>query len=784
MSSPQNPPWLYTVLMSFVRMVLARRAWVLGLVGVVTMVCAVSLTQVTFATSLDGLFFGPEHKAFQKYKQRKHQFGTDEVLLIAVEHDRPFEPSHIRQLQGAHSALRALPEVSRVQSIANVQRVQSVSGSIKTTLFAEDVLADPSKEPQALKTLREDPIIKGLFLAPRAGHFLILVELKPNDARSAEDGPKVLEQIRGAMIEAGYSGDALHWAGFLATMSEIVHQSLFNILKLLPLVLLCLLAAVYLMFGRWWPVWVNTVSALLAVVWALGFGVFHNPVFSIMTTIVPCLILIISFSDVVHICSAYLLELQRGIPKREAIVEASADVGTACFLTSLTTCVGFMSMMFIPSPVFKRLGLTAGIGVIMAYMLAVTIVPICLDALPEPKEDWRANKVGVVQVWIDRSMEALAVWTRTYPRWILLGFAGFFGLCVFGVSQIHFETNLNARLDEDNPVRVDERFLRAHFTNAATMDVYVEANQPGGLLDPKVFEGMVAFEQALEAREDVTKVVALTDVMRVTHEAIVGTDGVDFVPTTRERLAQTLELIGMQGPEALSSMMDSSRRTARMTVYTDRSGIRGQFDQSQEILALARSHISPHAEVEVSGFGMLIGGWIDEVVNGQKRGVLASMGIIAFILILGFRSVRVGVVSMLPNILPLIAVGGYCGLFWEQVDSDTLIVAMIAIGIGVDDTIHFLARYRLERLRGNDRAEGLRQTFLFSGRGILMTTFIFAVGFLPLTMSAYLTIANMGLLLPYAFVVAVVADLLWVPALIEVGLLEMPGKTASGSKTS
>lgn len=775
MSALQNPPWLYTVLMSFVRMVLSRKALVIGAVGAVTLLCALSLTQVTFATSLEGLFFGPEHKEFQQYKKRKHQFGTDEVLLIAVEHDRPFSPEHLKRLQGAHSALTALPYISRVQSIGNVQRVQSISGSIKTTLFAEEVLADPSKEKEVLKTLREDPIIKGLFLAPRAGHFLILVELKPDDTRSAEDGPKILKAVNLAMVESGYAKESLHWAGVLATMSEIVHQSLFNILKLLPLVLLCLLAAVYLMFGRWWPVWVNTISALLAVVWALGFGVFYNPVFSIMTTIVPCLILIISFSDVVHICSAYLLELKQGLSKTEAIVEAAADVGTACFLTSLTTCVGFMSMMFVPSPVFKRLGLTAGIGVIMAYMLAVTIVPICLAMLPEPNVDWSASKVGIVQVWINKAMEGLATWTQKYPRWIILGFFGFFGLCAFGVSQIHFETNLNARLNEDNHVRVDERFLRQHFTNAATMEVYIETVDDGGLLDPKVFEAMVAFEKEIEAREDVTKVVALTDMMRVTHEAIVGPGGMPFVPTERERLAQTLELLGMQGPDALSSLMDFKRRTARMTVYTNRSGIRGQFEQSQEILAIARKHMDSNVHVEVSGFGMLIGGWIDEVVNGQKRGVLASMGIIAFILILGFRSVRVGVVSMLPNILPLLAVGGYCGLFWEQVDSDTLIVAMIAIGIGVDDTIHFLARYRLERLRGNDRAEGLRQTFLFSGRGILMTTFIFAVGFLPLTLSAYTTIANMGVLLPYAFVVAVVADLLWVPALIEVGWLEMPG---------
>lgn len=779
MTDPNKTPWLYAYLVSFVKLVFARRNWFIGAIVIISVACLGLFTQVILSTSFEGLFFGPNHEGYKQYKVRRAQFGGDAVILFAVEHDDPLNPKNLKKLKAVHEGLEALTDVSRVSSIANVARVRSVSGSIKTIVFADELIENPSQEKQreVFQLMRKDPAIKSLLLSSKAGHFVVLVELT-NKKRAAEQAPALIDSMTKVFESVGYPRGQIHRAGFIATMAEIALQSRVNLTRLLPFVLLCLLLAVYLMFGKWWPVWVCTISALVAVIWSLGFAVIRDPHFSIMMTLVPCLILIISFSDVVHMCSSYFLELQQGKSKRQAIVDACADVGTACFLTSLTTCVGFMSMMFVPTPVFRRLGLTAGVGVCLAYLLAMTIVPIALDILPEPKDGWTEGRLSSVQRLLDRLLDNLAEFSIK-RHWVLLAiFTSLFAVCVWGASRIHFETDLNQRLRSDNVIRVDERFFKANFGSTATVDIYVEVPETNGMLQPETFSKLVALENALETRDDVDKVVSIVDLMQTTHKAIVGEGegALPFLPTTQPRLTQTIDLLQMQGVDALKPMIDFARRTVRMTVYTKQPGIRAQHEQTQVFAKIARDTIGDQVKitVQVLGLGALLGSWIDEIVNGQKRGVLVSMAIIALILVFGFGSLRMGFVSMLPNVLPLIAVGGFVGLAWETVDSDTLIVAMIAIGIGVDDTIHFVSRYQIERLKGANQIDGLRNTFRFSGRGIFMTTFIFTVGFLPLTLSAYTSIAIMGALLPYAFIMAVLADLFWVPALIRAGALDVP----------
>jgi hypothetical protein len=167
----------------------------------------------------------------------------------------------------------------------------------------------------------------------------------------------------------------------------------------------------------------------------------------------------------------------------------------------------------------------------------------------------------------------------------------------------------------------------------------------------------------------------------------------------------------------------------------------------------------------------LLGDWLDDVVRGQRNGLLVSLAVIALMMVVALRSWRVGLLSMIPNVLPLLAIGGWIGWTWDQVDSDTLIPAILAIGIGVDDTIHFLVRYRVEAARSEDVRAALDRTFRFAGRAIVMTTVILVVGFAPFALSDYFTTRLFGTLLPLSLAVALLADLLLVPALVTVGAM-------------
>ena len=166
-----------------------------------------------------------------------------------------------------------------------------------------------------------------------------------------------------------------------------------------------------------------------------------------------------------------------------------------------------------------------------------------------------------------------------------------------------------------------------------------------------------------------------------------------------------------------------------------------------------------------------MGSFLDTILSGQRRGLIFVFFVISILMSMGLRSFRAGMWSMLPNALPLLALGGYLGWSWEKVDSDVLIIAMVAIGIGVDDTIHFLKRYKREFLRHKNIGLSIEYTFRYAGRGIIMTTIILVAGFMPFALSRYLTVHMFGTLLPMALVIALLADLYLVPALIQVGFI-------------
>ena len=197
-----------------------------------------------------------------------------------------------------------------------------------------------------------------------------------------------------------------------------------------------------------------------------------------------------------------------------------------------------------------------------------------------------------------------------------------------------------------------------------------------------------------------------------------------------------------------------------------------------EAARISQEIFGDRIDVRPTGMSFLMGDWLDEILNGQRNSLIASFLMIAVMMTFAVRSLRAGVASMLPNLLPLLCFGGFLGLFWDSVDSDGIIVAILAIGIGVDDTIHFLVRYRIERDRQSDQRMAIRRTFAFAGRAIVMTTVILVVGFLPFAWCDYLSLRMLGWFLPLTLIVAMLADLWLVPAMLTAGLgLEMTPTT-------
>jgi uncharacterized protein len=752
--------------------VLAHRLAALAVMGLLTVLAGLSLTRAVVRTSMTAIFFDEESTSFKAYKAHVAQFGNDDVVVVAVETDDPLSPANLDRLEALHAKLEAHGDVARVTSLhtAALQRATD-DGGTRFLKIPKEARAAKDGGAALIRELQADEIAGGLVLGQDGKSFGVLIELTWDPARSVEVGDVVLDEIYAIFADVGYRPEQLHRAGLTSSMAEVLDQSRWHIEVLFPITVVVLLLVVYLIFGRLWPVFITGLAAGLAVVWTLGFAMVLDRDLHIMMTAVPCVVMIISFSDVIHLISAYLLELGDDKPKEEAIVAATADVGAACFLTSITTMVGFLSLSFVPTPVFQQFGITMGFGVVVAFVLAVTLVPILFSLMATPKS-WSLGVAGKVQGLMDRVLDELASLTTRHPWPIIVAFVFLTAASVYGITLIEFDADVNSRLTADNPVRVDQRFFEEQYVGTSSIDIFVTAAQPGGLLEPDVFNAMAKLDRDVEALPGVDRVLGFPDLVREAWRALLPDLPPDkFIPLTKNGIAQLMIFVGQRSEDDLAPFVDFGRTRAHMVVYTKAQGVTVLHELGKQVQALADQHMGAGAKVEVTGIRYLFGAWVEFIIEGQRNGLLFSVFAIALLMMIGLRSIRAGLGSMLPNFLPLLVLFGVCGFVFDTTDTDTLILGMIAIGIGVDDTIHFLARLRIESDRTDDPAVAIRRTFRFSGRGIVITTALFVAGFAPFMMADYLTIQFFGTLLPMTFLVALATDVLLLPALVSVGLI-------------
>ncbi|MBW1984478.1 MAG: MMPL family transporter [Deltaproteobacteria bacterium] len=330
----------------------------------------------------------------------------------------------------------------------------------------------------------------------------------------------------------------------------------------------------------------------------------------------------------------------------------------------------------------------------------------------------------------------------------------------------------------DHPLRVAGRYFNKNFVGSNTVDVYIRASESNDLLQPEMLRKIAQCQQILEDQPEISKTHSLVDLFETLHKEFDPEDAEhNSIPDSREALAQYLLLFEMSGGRDLERLVDFDRRVMRMIIYLPKEEYRHTAAMGNRSRDLIQEKLGDSVEVKASGLVYLLGDFFEVILKGQQTALFLAFMSIAFMMMIGLRSIGAGLWSMFPNVLPLFALCGYLGLFSDYVDSDVIIIAIMAIGIGVDDTIHFLMRFRIESERQDDLQKAVKQTFFYSGRGIVITTVILVIGFAPFAASDYLTINMMGTLLPMTLVVALLADLFFVPALIKVGAIRFKFST-------
>ena len=567
-----------------------------------------------------------------------------------------------------------------------------------------------------------------------------------------------------------------------------------------------------------WPL----VTIAVSMIWTAGITVWLGITISQMIGITALLVFSVGIADCVHVMSAYFSFRQQGLAHYDALSKSYGKTGLALLVTSLTTIAGIIALAtsdILPIQVFS---LMAAMGVALAFLFTIILLPLLLDI-------WHPGAMGgsasladrlgsrwqslpgvlkalyalvylaaifallgiaigsyialasaftyVVVQWQKPILQRIPRITQKHPFIILALFGSLFLSCAYGMSLLRIDTNMTELTREGNPMRVAYDVVDENMAGAQSMVIMVDSHQADGLLEPEVMRAIDQLQLRIETNyaDQVTRSYSLANIVKDTFEKM-NDDEASFyrIPETQQMISQLLYLFNSANPDDRRSLVsdDYSRANITLNIYNAGSYEYKQFFDNiavdiDEVFAVAKAK-KPELEVYLTGTMALMMRMADEVATSQFASFSLALGVISVIMVITLGSLQAGAIAMIPNVIPALLGFGLMGLLGVPLDTDTILIAPLIIGLAVDDTIHFMTHYRVELIRTKSIELALSSAINEVGQAVMFTTMVLGLGFALLSFSDYLGMAKLGFFGSLAIFVALLCDLFLIPALIIV----------------
>ena len=685
------------------------------------------------------------------------------LIAVAPQEGSVFTRETLGVIEKLTDAAWRTPHSTRVDSLTNFNHSEA---------FGDDLVVEPLVEDAGsltdadLRRIEEAALssaeIAGRLVSHdgRVGGLAINFALpeQQSDAAVAELNGHLdatLDEARAANPDIGYylTGDIVMRRAFAdATEDDLASLTPITFLIIAVLTAVLLRSAVGTL--------ANIIVLLFVILTTVGLAGWVGTVFNPANSGVPIIVMTIAVAHSVHIITGTLVAMSRGLGRNEAIVESLRRNTHPVFLTTVTTMIGFLSLNASDSPSFHILGNLVAFGVLCAFVYSMTLLPALLSVLP-----LRARAVSDEQRGIFHWLGDFVVARRTF----LLGFFTLVAvILIAGIPHNEVTDNWTQYLDERYEFRRDTDFVIENLTGMETLEYSLSAGGEGGIAQPEYLARVDAFAQWYRGQPEVTHVQAFPDIMKRLNKNMHGDDQAYYrLPDSPELAAQYLLLYELSLPfgSDLNDRIDVAKSATRMTVVLERL----TSQQQRELDARAQAWLRENAATigtPASGVSIIFAHLSQRNIISMLSGTIMAMAFISLILILVLKSVRLGIVSLVPNFIPAAMAFGLWGYLVGHLGLSASVVTAMAFGIIVDDTIHFLSKYRKARLDGLAAPEAVRATFHSVGLALVTTTVVLAAGFLVFASSGFEISWVNGLLVSSTIVFALLADFLLLPPLL------------------
>ena len=561
-----------------------------------------------------------------------------------------------------------------------------------------------------------------------------------------------------------------------------------------------------------WPQIAIGMSALF-VVGTLGWLGLES---STLISLTVMLIVAVGVADCVHVMSSYVYFRERGHEHEPALSKAYGKTGLPILLTTITTMVGMGALTITGMPQFVMFGTTSAAGVLLAFLYTLFLLPVLMDLwhpMAKPTSTlaargWRlwlaylawpivmlckliwlllwplrilAYHSGLQWlasgIWLPHVLAKIPAFVDQYKGLINFMFVSLFALCLYGATQVKVDSNIAELSREGSPLRTAYTIVDEHMMGTGSLEILVNMQQSDALMQADILQTMDQLQRLIENKyaQYIIRTHSLANLVKDTHAIMQdGSDAYKTIPDDNIAVAQLLYLFNSSNPEERRALVNDDYSQSHISVQLRNAGSSEYaefFEQVQiDIEQAFASHKAqyPNMDVHVTGTLAMMMRLMDDMSNNQFKSLALAMVFISGLLVLTLGSVQAGLMSIIPNMIPATLAFGLMGLMGIPLDTDTLMIAPLIIGIAVDDTIHFITHYRMALAKHSDMRLALVDTIKQVGQAVTYTSLVLGCGFFMLSFSNYLGLAKVGAFGSLAIFVALLCDLLFFPALIMV----------------
>ncbi len=712
------------------------------------------------------MFFSEENPQLLAFEALQNTYTkTDNVLFVVSPRDGDvFTPEALATVEWLTRESWQIPYSLRVDSITNYQHTEAEEDDL---LVADLVEEAESLDAQQLQRIRQialnEPLLLDRLVSPDGRHTGVNVTVQL-PGKKLDEVPEVAAFARQLAQQAMQRNPDLdvRLTGLVMMNAAFPEMAQQDMQTLYPLMLLIILVAMAFMLRSISGVLASMLVLVMAVFATLGLTGWIGMEMSPPTTSAPVMVMTLAVADCIHIIVLFLQGLRKGESKEAAMLESLRLNLGPVFLTSITTAIGFLSLNFSDAPPFRDLGNMAAMGVMVAFVLSLSFLPALLMILPVRPGTRPTRGQGVME-WLGD----FVVRRRTPLFW---GMAAIMVLLVSQLPRNQLNDEFIKYFSEDVPFRVDTDYAVEHLTGIYLLEYSLPAGGEGMIADPQYLHQVEAFAQWLRQQPEVLHVNSITDIMKRLNKNMHGDDPTRYkLPDNRELAAQYLLLYEFSLPFGLDLNNQINVKKSATRLVASLKSI-----SSEELLVLDEKayqwlvdNAPQYMQTHGASPSVMFANIGHRNIRAMLQGTTVALVLISLILMVSLRSVRIGLLSLIPNLAPIGMAFGLWGMFVGQVGLALSVVSGMTIGIVVDDTVHFLSKYlRARREQGLSSEQAVRYAFHTVGTALWVTTLVLMLGFGVLALSDFELNASMGLLTAITIGLALFADFFFLPPLL------------------